>query len=281
MILIAESGSTKTHWKLVEKSGVNRTFVTGGFNPNYAPQTILTGQLQSFARELNVSRLKRACFYGSGCSNDHAVQVVSAAFQEVFPGLQVEVQHDLFGAARALFGNGSGIAAILGTGSSSCRFINGKIESAVPSLGYLLADEGSGFHLGKLLLNSFFKNELPQLLAGRFSNQYNLRLQTFLPALYAHQTPGSYVASFVPFLVGHKSEPFVQQLIKTALDDFFEQIILRYDLRENLPLGFVGSIAFLFSDILHQSASEKQLKISKIIQSPVDELVKFHIENDL
>lgn len=280
MILIAESGSTKTHWKLAGKSGVNESFVTGGFNPNYAPQAMLTEQLRSFAHEVEITRLTHAYFYGSGCSNDHAEKLVRASFGEVFPGLPVEVQHDLFGAARALFGNGSGIAAILGTGSSSCCLINGKIENAVPSLGYLLADEGSGFYLGKLLLNSFFKNELPPALAEKFSNQYNLKLQTFLPSLYAHQTPGSYVASFVPFLVGHKSEPFVQQLVKTALDDFFEQIILKYDLRDDLPLGFVGSIAFLFGDILHQSASERRLQVNRIIQSPVDELVNFHIEND-
>lgn len=280
MILIAESGSTKTHWKLAGKSGVKKSFITGGFNPNYAPQNVLSDHLRTFAHALEIPNLDHAYFYGSGCSNDHAVQVVSAAFEEVFPGLQVDVQHDLFGAARALFGNGSGIAAILGTGSSSCCFKNGAIESAVPSLGYLLADEGSGFHLGKLLLNSFFKDELPQELAEKFSDQFNLRLQTFLPLLYAHQTPGSYVAAFVPFLVSHKAEPIVQQIVKTAFDDFFEQIILRYDLRENFPLGFVGSIAFLFSEILHQSAAERQLQISKIIQSPVDELVNFHIKND-
>lgn len=277
MILIAESGSTKTHWKVADENGVRTSIETGGFNPNYFPATLLTGYLNHLASEINFSELSEAYFYGSGCSSDFARNIVQSAFRTVTPGLAVEVNHDLLGAARALFGNGSGIAAVLGTGSSSCLFVGGNIASTVPSLGYLLADEGSGFHLGKLLLNGFYKNELPTHLMDLFVKKFELRPDVFLPKLYNHKKPNSLVASFVPFLVEHKNEPFVQQLIAEAFDDFFRNIILKYPDSSGYLLGFVGSVAFLFSDILEDVAAGHRLQIARIIRNPVDDLVRYHL----
>jgi glucosamine kinase len=277
MIIVAESGSTKTHWKVADKHGVRYSIETGGFNPNYFPATVLTGYLNQLASEINFSDLSGAYFYGSGCSSDFAKKIVQSAFGSVYPGLPVEVNHDLLGAARALFGKGNGIAAILGTGSSSCLMVDGNIASAVPSLGYLLADEGSGFHLGKLLLNSYFKNELSPHLTALFEKKFKIRTDEFLPHLYAAPKPNSLIASFVPFLVENKNETIVQQLIAKAFDDFFRNIILKYSDNSGYSLGFVGSVAFLFADVLKDVAAEHHLQIARIIRNPADDLVRHHL----
>ncbi len=277
MILVAESGSTKIDWKVADSDNIYHSFTTDGFNPNYHPVSVLKNILNDLANKTDLSAIEKVFFYGSGCSSEFAQSKVKQSFRSVFPEAEVEVRHDLFGAARALFGDATGIAAILGTGSSSCLFIDGKIFSAVPSLGYLLADEGSGMDLGKRLLNLFFKEELPEHLSHDFEKKYNIITDDFLPQLYSHEKPNSLIASFVPFLVEHQHEPVFDKLIRNVLDGFFQSIISKYPARHDYPIGFVGSIAFLFSKILQDVAVDHGFNSLKIIQSPIDELVKYHL----
>jgi glucosamine kinase len=276
MILVSESGSTKIDWKVAGSNNIYHSFTTDGFNPNYHPVSVLKNILNDLANKTDLSAIEKVFFYGSGCSSEFAQSKVKQSFRSVFPEAEVEVRHDLFGAARALFGAATGIAAILGTGSSSCLFIDGKIFSAVPSLGYLLADEGSGMDLGKRLLNLYFKDELPEKLSIEFDKKYHLTAADFLSQLYSHEKPNSLIASFVPFLVEHQRYPVFNEMIKKSFDSFFRNIILKYPACRDYPMGFVGSIAFLFSEILHHAAGKHGFIISKIIQSPIDELVRYH-----
>jgi N-acetylglucosamine kinase-like BadF-type ATPase len=277
MFILAESGSTKIDWRIIQPGEPAIVFTTEGFNPNYHASHLLAGYLGVLAANQKIEDAGIIYFYGSGCSSDHSRAIVKTAIHQVLPSAKVEVWHDLFGAARALFGNGSGIASILGTGSSSCLFKEGNIVDSVPSLGFLLADEGSGFQLGQLLINAFFKNELPKSLADKFKNQYQIELVSFLTKLYSHPKPNTMLASFVPFMVENKDEPAIQQLVKKAFVTFFDEIILKYSECKAYELGFVGSIAFLFSDILMETAIQRGLRITRIIQNPVDELVKYHL----
>jgi len=277
MFILAESGSTKIDWRIIHPGEQAIVFTTEGFNPNYHASHLLAGYLGVLTANQKVEDTETIYFYGSGCSSDHTKAIVKSAINQVFPEVKVEVWHDLFGAARALFGNGSGIASILGTGSSSCLFKDGEIVDAVPSLGFLLADEGSGFQLGQLLINAFFKQDLPKSLSEKFQHHYKIELSSFLTKLYSHPKPNTLLASFVPFMVENKDEPAIQQLVKKAFDTFFDEIILKYSDCKKYELGFVGSIAFLLSDLLMETANHRGLRITKIIQNPVDELVKFHL----
>ena len=276
MIIIAESGSTKTDWVILKNGNIISSINTPGYNPNYFPASYLENYAKEIAAKLVPSEVAKVFFYGSGCSSGKAIDIVRSALREYFPLAEIVVMHDLFGAARALFGKGNGIASILGTGSSSCLFENGEIVSVVPSLGYLLADEGSGWQLGRMLINAYFKGDLPADFQKLFEAKYKLELGEFLGKLYSIEKPGSLISSFAPFVVEHKAHPFFIRLVSKSFVSFFEENILKYHSCRDYPLGFVGSIAFLFRDILEEVAGDFGLKIHKVIKGPVDELVKFH-----
>lgn len=280
MKIIVESGSTKTDWVILKDNKKILSLSTSGFNPNYFPGSVLEAAIKEVKPSLLTGQVKRIHFYGAGCTADSARQLVNDILKKQFPGTIIEVQHDLFGAARALFGNGGGIASILGTGSSSCLFSKHKITSHVPSLGYLLADEGSGAHIGGELIRALFYGDFPEHLKKEFVTTFDIDLHTFIPKLYAREKPNAYVASFVPFAVEHKDNPFIKDLVRGCFRRFFREHIMRYPDFKNQNLGFSGSVAFLFIDDLNDVARECGLRISKVIQGPVEELAKFHMAEE-
>jgi N-acetylglucosamine kinase-like BadF-type ATPase len=276
MIIVAESGSTKTDWVVQDNGNILTRVATEGYNPNYFPAAVLEKSAMDLAVKIDANAVKKVFFYGSGCSSSQAKSKVRAALDVAFPCSVINVYHDLYGGARALFGSGPGIASILGTGSSSCLFKDGEIASAVPSLGYLLADEGSGFQLGQMLINAYFKNDLPDDLRQLFEDENKLELGRFINELYALEKPNSLISSYAPFVVKHQEHPFIAELVMKSFASFFEENILKYPDYQNYPLGFVGSIAFLFSDELKKVSAHYGMKIEKIIKGPIDELVNFH-----
>ncbi len=276
MIIIAESGTTKTDWVALKDGNIVSSTVTAGYNPNYFPASLLSSSAAELAGKIVAADVKEIFFYGSGCSSEQACEKVKLALGSVFPHSEASVFHDLFGAARVLFGSGTGIASILGTGSSSCLFKDGEIVSDVPSLGYLLADEGSGWQLGKMLINAYFKNDLPTDMKLLFETVYKLELDGFIGKLYSMEKPNSMISSFAPFVVANKAHAFFIDLVLKSFLSFFDENILKYPSVQNYSLGFVGSIAFLFSDILEKVAKYYGMKIRKIIKGPIDELVRFH-----
>lgn len=276
MILIAESGSTKTDWVLIENDQNTLNMTTPGFNPNYFPVEVLddgVAQIAAITLEKQVSEIH---FYGSGCTRGESKKLVDTVLKKYFGRAKTEVNNDLFGAARALFGDGSGIVSILGTGSSCCLFGNGAIKYQVPSLGYLLGDEGSGFHLGKLLVNACFKNRLPEHLKKNLIAETKLSLAGFIGEIYNEEKPNSTLASFVTFINSHKHEPFIKNLVRNAFRDFFTENILCIPQFRDFKLGFAGSVAFLFQDLLGEAAAEFDLEIANIVKNPIGELVKYH-----
>ncbi len=274
--IIIESGSTKTSWVFVNDSGQSFSLTREGYNPVYYAPSVLENMISGLNSGIDATGVSHIFYYGAGCSADESKRTVMDSLQKFFPLAQLEIHHDLFGAARALFGNGSGIASILGTGSSTCLIQNSNIKYAVPSLGFLLADEGSGMHLGKLLLNAYFKNDLPIELHQAFEEKYGKLDAPFITALYARQKANAYIASFAPFVIGHHKNPTISKLIGKAFRIFFEENILKYPDYHNYNLGFVGSIAWLLREHLHEIAQEYDLHINKIIQNPVQELIDYH-----
>lgn len=280
MIVIAESGSTKTNWVLLEGQAVRTRLNTTGFNPNYFASEILAGSLSEVAAKIQSGTVSGVYFYGSGCSSSAAKNLVKREIRKHFSAASIEVEHDLFGAARALFGNGSGIACVLGTGSSSCQFENGKISAVVPSLGFLLADEGSGYHIGSLLLNAYFKNKLAKSLRQKFENTYPLTIENFISDLYTTRHPNSRIATYTRFVAENIHDRMMQELVKKAFRVFFDEIILNYPDFKKYDLGFTGSVAYLFQMQLTEIAGEYGLKIHRVIKDPIDRLVEFHMEGN-
>lgn len=279
MKIIAESGSTKTDWVVINQNKVMLDISTAGFNPTYFPAATLETGIKEIIPSILTSKVNQVYFYGAGCSSKVSKDRVFDIFKKYFKNANIEVQHDLFGAARALFGNGQGIASILGTGSSSCYFAQNEIKFTIPSLGYLLADDGSGAHIGSELIKAFFYNDFPEELKTKFATDFEIEPDTFITQLYVREKPNAYIASFVPFAVEHKDHPFIREIVLKAFKQFFMENTMKYKDIKKYELGFTGSVAFLFKNYLEEVAAEFGLTISKVVKSPIEELKNYHLSN--
>lgn len=277
MILIADSGSTKTDWALINRAGESKLFVTPGFNPYYMnSETIEEIVIKDLVPLIDQDSVEEIYYYGSGCSTDKKKMVIDNALDAVFPHARITVEHDLLGAARGLFKNEEGIACILGTGSNSCHFRNGEIVENVPSIGYIYGDEGSGTYMGKRLLTSYLKNHLPNELTEKFETKYRLNLEQILDATYNKEKPMQFMASFVKFISENSDHEYMNILIRESMEAFLHHQLFRYSAYREVPVGFVGSIAFVFRDILQDVLKKYDLKLHKISQQPIKGLADYH-----
>jgi len=276
MILIADSGSTKTHWCLVQGGVVVSEIFTDGINPFYQTDMEITALLDTqLIPKLPSAEIKKIFFYGAGCSFPEKKMMVSLALINFFSNAIVEIQSDLLGAARSLFQQEKGIACILGTGSNSCYYDGNEITRNVSPLGFILGDEGSGAVLGKLLVADCLKNQLPEWLSEKLLDEYELTPAIILENVYKKPFPNRFLAKFTPFLLEHIEESAIFNLVYDSFDAFFVRNVMQYPL-EDVEVGFVGSIAHYFRDTLEIVASERGIVVNQITQSPMEGLVKFH-----
>lgn len=275
MHLIADSGSTKTHWCVVDKSILVKEVFTSGINPFYQSESEIANEISNCLLPSVVEYpITGITFYGAGCSFPEKKTMVSNALGFHFKGRPIEVQSDLLGAARGLFGRKQGIACILGTGSNSCFYDGETIVQNVSPLGFILGDEGSGAVLGKQLVADYLKKQLPSRLELQFAEKYQLDGQQILESVYKKAFPNRYLAKFTPFLSANIHEPYVLQLVQSAFHGFFSRNIAQYPTPNEI--GFVGSIAFYFNDLLMQVANEKNFTVALIVQSPMEGLISYH-----
>lgn len=276
MMLIADSGSTKTHWCVIDKTGVFKHVFTKGINPFYQTEDEIAREIELvLIPELKDIQIKSIYFYGAGCSFPDKKTIVSNALGRNFKNIPIEVQSDLLGAARSLFGDNKGIACILGTGSNSCSYNGKEITENVSPLGYILGDEGSGAVLGKTLIADCLKNQLPAKLKDKFMSEYELTPAIILENVYKKPFPNRFLAHFSPFLLQNIENPSIFNIVYNSFDGFFVRNVKQYDC-ENLQVSFVGSVAHYFRDTLGIVASEHGLIIGRIEQSPMDGLVEYH-----
>lgn len=278
MILIADSGSTKTDWCLIEGAVVIKQFQTVGINPYFQDSdSILALVKAEVASQLNNSP-SAIYYYGTGITDDSKAEIVANVLKKCFVNSHtIEVYSDIVGAARSALGKNTGIACILGTGSNTCFYENGKILFKVDALGFWLGDEGSGGHLGKALILAYLHKEMPQDLRSIFIEKYgNLDRLTILDFAYKQPFPNRYFAGFTPFLSQHQTHPFCQALIKNSFQELFNKYISKYPDYQSFALGFVGSVAWYFKAELQEIAQQNQCKITKIIKSPIEGLIAYH-----
>jgi len=279
MILIADSGSTKTNWCLVEQGQIVSEIITEGINPFYQTDMEIIALLDDqLIPKLENTDIDRIFFYGAGCSFPEKKILVSRGLVRFFGNSMIEIQSDLLGAARSLFQHEKGIACILGTGSNSCYYDGKDSTQNVSPLGFILGDEGSGAVLGKLFLADCLKNQLPTELKEEFLSRYELTPEIILDAVYKKPFPNRYLAQFTHFLAEKIEEPSIFNLVYDSFDAFFVRNVMQYPL-EDIRVGCIGSVAYYFRDTLEIVASERRIEISEIIQNPMDGLVKFHTPN--
>lgn len=279
MILIADSGSTKTDWRVMDATGVYEQVLTAGINPQYLESSqihsIFEAELLPHLKAKNPSSIY---FYGAGCSSADRNLRVELALKKLFPNSGVLIDHDLLSAARALCGHKPGVACILGTGSNSCLYDGRNIVDNVPSLGFLMGDEGSGAYLGKMLIKAYLYRELPDELASTLKKRYNLTKNGILDSVYDSDMPSTYLATFAKFMHEKRKDPVVHAMIYQNFDEFFERHVCKYKGYTEIPVNFVGSVAFHFSDTLHQVAKKYGVHIGTIIKSPSEGLIAYHQE---
>ncbi len=277
MILIADSGATKTQWVIIDENHVSDPIETSGFNPYFMESRILENILdKDLVPIIRQDKISKVFFYGAGCSTPQKCGIVEDALKEVFPIADCEIEHDLLGAARALFGRKEGIACILGTGSNSCRYDGRDIKENVPSLGYLFGDEGSGAYLGKLFLTDYLRNMLPENIRSAFDSKYGYSLENILDAVYSKPHPNRFLSSFSRFLGEFRQEEYVRELIRRNFRDFMKEQVTKYSRYKELPLGLIGSVGYHYGDIFGEVAKEEGLTVQSIIKNPMEGLVRYH-----
>jgi N-acetylglucosamine kinase-like BadF-type ATPase len=276
MILIADSGSTKTHWLVVNNGAVKHEIFTEGINPFYQTELEIIALLDiQLLPKLPGTEIEQIYFYGAGCSFPEKKLLVSQALVRFFGNAMIEIQSDLLGAARSLFQHKKGIACIMGTGSNSCFYDGTEIVQNVSPLGFILGDEGSGAVLGKLFVADCLKNQMPEWIRDKFMDEYKLTPATILDRVYKQPFPNRFLAKFTPFLLEHIEEPAIFNLVYDSFDAFLVRNVMQYPLDE-IEVGFIGSISHYFRDTLEIVASERGIIVSEVVQSPMEGLVRFH-----
>lgn len=277
-ILIADSGATKTEWRLLGEAR-SKTITTQGLSPYFLNKEQMTAILQ---KEL-WPKLKNAVppvaihFFGTGCSNAANNRIVKAALNHIFPKAKVSVDHDMAGAARSLCGNTKGIACILGTGSSACFFDGKKVTKSRTGLGYALGDEGSGAYLGRKVIQYYLYGTFDEELAGIFHLRFpGTDRVTILEHVYKKTFPSRYLAGFAVFLSENRGHYMIENIIEDGLNDFFFQHIIRFQECWKYPVHFVGGVAYGFRDVIKTLCDNYGLVLGRILKRPMDGLAQYY-----
>jgi glucosamine kinase len=283
VIIIAESGSTKCDWAIVEQNGTLVTsFSTMGFNPYFHSKEFILKELHTNRGHFPpLKRIEKVFFYGAGCSAPHLNKIIQDSLEFFFQSATVEVDHDLVGAAYSTFTGQPAIACILGTGSNSCYFDGKKIEEEVPSLAYILGDEGSGSYFGKQMLQDYFYKRLPAALSEPFKKEFEPTKDKVIQAVYNEPFANVYLASYMHFVSSFKEHPYINKMLLEGFSKFLEIHVECFKKAKELPINFVGSVAHYNEDILREAAESKNLNINKIDKKPISGLIDYHLKYKL
>ena len=277
MILLADSGSTKTDWCLVDQKNSVTKVRTAGINPFFQSSEEIANELAThLVPHLPTTHLDSVYFYGAGCTKEKSPIVAEALKKQFEITGACEVATDMLAAARGLCGHQPGIACIMGTGSNSCAYDGKDITKNVSPLGFILGDEGSGAVLGRTLVGDVLKNQLPKDIVEAFHAEYGLSYADIIDHVYRQKFPNRFLASFVPFLAKHIENKAIFDLVKENFRRFLIRNVKQYQGWEHLPIGFVGSIAYYFQQPLKEALEAEHMTIGKTIQAPMEGLIAYH-----
>lgn len=280
MIIIADSGATKTDWMIVSEDDVTKIINTEGINPfhqseDYMRRIITTSLLPQIENNIDKTndKITSIYFYGAGCLPKSAIKI-KKILNETFSNAVIHTETDLMGAARALYSNTPGIVCILGTGSNSCMYDGVKITRNISPLGYILGDEGSGAYLGKKFIADCLKEQLPEYLKQGLLTEYNLTTENILNNVYRQPQANRFLASITPYIYKVRNDSNVRTFLHNCFTEFFKRNIMNYD--TTLDISFVGSVAWYFQEEIKESAITLGLKTRKFIKEPIWGLKEFH-----
>lgn len=278
MILIADSGSSKTDWRVIHQDGKISQHRGVGFNPYYQTSEEMAIQMRHDFLVNIESEISEIHYYGAGCSSPERKLEVEQALRTIFSSAKITVDHDLAAAAHATCGHKAGIACILGTGSNSCDYDGQNIIDSRPAPGYILGDEGGGGYVGRKFLRDFINGDMPSEIKEELVEKFHLTANTIQEHVYRKPFPNRYMASFCRFITEHKTNPYCYGLFYDSFQDFFDTHVCRYQNHHEKPVNFVGSIAYYNSDILRKAAIDRGLNVNIIIESPIAGLTLYHQE---
>ncbi|MCF2708030.1 hypothetical protein [Bacteroides pyogenes] len=278
MKLIAESGSTRTEWAIVENDHVIQRAFTEGINPYFQTRreisrSVRLGLPDIFFRK----KLEQVYYYGAGCSSNEKKNILGASLVAQFK-TPIQVESDLLGAARSLFKSEPGIACILGTGSNSCFYDGRIIVKNVKPGGYILGDEGSGAAMGKMFLSDLLKGLAPKDLANNFYDKFRITANEVMESVYNRPFPNRFLATIAYFLADHTDNDYALNLITGSLRNFFTRNVCQYDY-QNYPIRFVGSLAYTYAPLLKEIVKEYGMKLDVIEETLMNGLIEYHSMN--
>ncbi|TCC98556.1 N-acetylglucosamine kinase [Pedobacter hiemivivus] len=278
MILIADSGSTKTDWCLLDSARKGRYFITEGYNPYFCDEQYIINSIKAnLPGEIDRLGITAVHFYGAGCQDDKVV-VMEGILRSVFSNCeQITAEVDLLAAARGLLGNKPGFAAILGTGTNTCIYDGNRIINNVDSLGFILGDEGSGAAIGKRILRDYLRNKMPESVKRAFYNTYELKPADIIHKIYGEPLANRFCASFTRFLKHPEVDPnYGHQLVKSSFTEFFHNLVSCYPDYNKYTFNCIGSVSYHFAAILEEVLNDFQMEPGRILPSLIAELVSFH-----
>ena len=277
MILIADSGSTKCDWRLIDGKSVILSTSTMGLNPFFHDELVIANAMSDHSELMTyASKVSAIHFYGAGCSSTERNQIVEAGLKRVFSHAEILVDHDVMGAAISTCQGEPGIACILGTGSNACFFDGNGIHQEIPSLGYILGDEGSGSWYGKQLLRDYlYKEKMPTGFEKQLRD-LGLKKDEILNRIYRQPNANVYIASFSKFLSDHRDTEYVANMVADGMKTFLKRHVCSFRNHQEVSVNFVGSIAYHFQDVLFAEAEKLNISVGKVIKQPIDGLVEFH-----
>jgi N-acetylglucosamine kinase-like BadF-type ATPase len=282
MIIVVESGATKTAWRAVWDDGSVRAVQTAGLSPTCLDLEHTQGIVRKAIPELNPEgrHVDEIFFYGAGLVSPESYAPIQEALQMWCPLAEVHFYSDILAAARALFGDGSGIVAIMGTGSNSCLYENGEITRNIRPGGFILGDEGSGVALGRAFLADLIKGLVPAVIEEDFNREFGLDYPQIIRKVYKEQAASAFMASLAPFILARKGEGYIDRLIESCLESFMERALERYadNASEEISskVGVVGSFGCACEEMLRSLSERHPLEFVRFIKSPIDELVTYH-----
>ncbi|RQO67456.1 N-acetylglucosamine kinase [Pedobacter sp. KBW06] len=280
MILVADSGSSKTDW-MGYSPEETISFSTQGINPYFLNAHDI---FKLFSKKKEIAayadKVKEIYFFGAGCSSPDKVEVISNGISSFFTQAYVSVEHDLIGSAYATCGDQKGLTCILGTGSNISYYDGKNVHSGAHGLGYVLGDEGSGTFFGRKLITSYLYGNMPLELSVKFAQDYQIDKETVVTNLYQKSSPNTYLASISRFMAEHTEHPFILNILREGFQEFVDSNIKDYANYKSLDCHFVGSIAFYYRDVLREVCLSNQVKVGKIYQKPIEGIYNYILRKE-
>jgi glucosamine kinase len=280
MILVADSGSSKTDWMGYSPDG-NITFSTQGINPYFFNANDI---FKIFSRKKELAafadQVKEIYFFGAGCSSPDKIEVISNGISSYFTKAYVSVEHDLIGSAYATCGDQPGLTCILGTGSNISYYDGKEVHNGSHGLGYILADEGSGTFFGRKLITGYLYGEMPASLASEFHEMFQIDKEQVITNVYQNAAPNIFLASISRFMADRTSHSYIANILRDGFQEFIDTNIKDYHNYKDLNCHFVGSIAFYYQDFLRETCERNEVKVGKIFQKPIEGIYNYILKKE-